>query len=157
MANLSEKLLMYDAVRGTLCHCWGQRTWCKPSGMFCRLLTETLRCGIWQQESVTFRFPGFGKCCSDVDDVFPGPGASRQWGGELRHWSRGLECVGGCLRDSEFKEGYGKIAGVPKPRTAGRGEGWVKVSGHKDSLKQAAQRCTWCQQYRCTLKNLWRV
>lgn len=39
---------------------------------------NTLGCGVWQQLSITFHFPGFGKCSLYVNNVFLGPGASRQ-------------------------------------------------------------------------------
>ena len=56
-------------------------------------------CGVWHQLNITMHPPDFGKYSSVIDNIFPGPGASRQW-------ARGLECVGNCLRGSEFREEY---------------------------------------------------
>ena len=35
-------------------------------------------CGVWHQLNITIHPPDFGKCSSVIDNVFPGPGASRQ-------------------------------------------------------------------------------
>lgn len=123
---------------------------------------NTLCCGVWQQVSITFHFPGFGKCCSDVDDVISGAGSQQAVRGESSDADPDLECAGSCLRDSEFRGEYRASLEFQRP---GR-RAWVKVKlrsvGIKTQLRNmnklygcaAPHRC---QPSCCTLNNLLRV